>query len=79
MFKLNYNKINGSLVEHSIPKRDLAKHLGLSETQTYKKLNGKVDLKVTELLAIADLLQKDPSIFFTQQVDKISTINTHRA
>jgi len=79
MYRLNYNKINGSLVEHSIPKRDLAKHLGLSETQTYKKLNGKVDLKVTELLAIANLLQKDPSIFFTQQVDNIRKININRA
>lgn len=79
MYKLNYNKLNGALVEHSIPKRDLAKRLGLSETQTYKKLNGKVDLKVSELLAIATLLQIEPSIFFTQQVDKISTKNRNIA
>ena len=79
MYKLNYNKLNGKLVEHSIPKRDLAKHLGLSETQTYKKLNGKADLKVTELLTIATLLQLEPSIFFTQQVDKISTTNRNIA
>jgi len=66
------------LEENNITGRDFAKHLGLSETQTYKKLSGKAEFKASEICHVANLLNIDPAIFFTPTVDNLSTKHEKR-
>jgi DNA-binding XRE family transcriptional regulator len=72
-YDFNLNKIKGLMAENKVTQKDLANMLNLSTTQTSKKMNGQVEFKVNELLAIADYLCVSPDVFFTPKVNRTLT------
>ncbi|NCC19161.1 MAG: XRE family transcriptional regulator [Bacteroidia bacterium] len=76
-YKFNSNKLKGLIAEKGINQSDVAKLLELSENQTSKKINGKVDFKVTEISKLSTYFNVKPDIFFAINVDKIRTTNTN--
>ena len=52
---------------NGLTKKDVAKHLGLSENGFLLKLNNKTEFKASEIAAIVELLHlNDNSIFFSR-------------
>jgi len=67
VYDINLKKIKGLMAEHGLTQKDLAIVIDLSPQQMVKKLDGRADLKVGELLKIANHFGEHPSIFFAEQ------------
>lgn len=53
-----------------LSKKEVAKHLGLSEQGFLLKLNNSTEFKASEIQALADLLElPDKNLFFEKQCD----------
>lgn len=52
-----FNKLKGLLAERNMAARELAKVLDISENSVYAKLNGKLQFKPSEIVAICDFLE----------------------
>lgn len=72
-YKLDINKLKGSMAENNITQKDIANYVSMSEMQISRKFSGKTDFTVKQLLKISELLKEHPSVFFTVDVDNIST------
>lgn len=55
--------LKGKLAEENVKQKEVAEILGISERQASKKLNGKCDFWVDELIAISDRLGVSAAIF----------------
>lgn len=62
--KLNINKIKGLMAENGLTQEDLAKELGITGTALRNKLSKKVDFKVSELILLCKIFNKNIKIFF---------------
>lgn len=63
-YKFDVSKVKRLMFEHDITKKDLAAATGMSESQTYRMLNGTVSPKATTICAIAGLLEQNPGVLF---------------
>lgn len=75
-WEMTVNEIKGCLVSKGLTYADLANHLGITRISVQNKLDGKTEFKANEIIATANLLEKSPLIFFTQNVNGIETNNT---
>ena len=63
----NTHELEYAIIKADLKKKDVAKHLGLSEQGFLKKLNNKNEFKASEIAKLVKLLNlKDASIFFSQ-------------
>jgi DNA-binding XRE family transcriptional regulator len=76
-YDFNLNKVKGLMAENDITQKDLAEKLGLSVTQTHKKITGQVEFKVNEMLALAEFLCVNPDVFFIPKVNENETKYTN--
>lgn len=53
----NTEELEVAITRAGISKRKIAKLLGVSETTIYNKLNGKVEFKASEIVAMCDILR----------------------
>lgn len=51
-----YNKLKGRIIAAGLTQRTVAEKIGICEHTLSKKLSGKTEFKLSEILLIADLL-----------------------
>lgn len=77
MYQYDYSKLRGKIRECFQTQSDFAQKVGISETSLSYKLNNKTLFDQDEIMTIIGILNLEAKdvieIFFTEQVDKIST------
>jgi len=67
-------------IEKGYTQQDMAKKLGYSSKSGYCLLeNGAVKMTIDKAKQIAEILEVDPSIFFSDKVEETSTYKTQTA
>lgn len=61
-------EIKVGLTKKEMSQKDLAKMIGISQKSLSSKLKGKTPFKLIEAQKIVDILEINPSIFFTHSV-----------
>lgn len=68
MVNYDHNLLRGKMVEKGYSQKVIAKEIGISQTTLSKKMQGKADFTVTEMVTLMYLLGiEDPSGFFYKQ------------
>ena len=65
-YQFNRAKIKALMAEHGHNQKDLADILGLSQQWIVRKLDGRAQMTVEELLTIANHYGENPTIFFRE-------------
>jgi transcriptional regulator with XRE-family HTH domain len=76
-YQFNRAKIKALMAEHGHTQADLAIVVDVTVGQLSRKINGRADFRIEELLAIANHYGEHPAYFFIPSVDKVSTIQKH--
>jgi len=67
-WELDRNKIKGIMKENKLTQAEVATSLGITQASVWNKLNGITGTDDKELCKLAELLNTNPSIFFTQKL-----------
>lgn len=71
MYRFDRKKFKVLLAENEMNQRDLAKKLGIGNASFSKRLNGKYQFRMDEIIAMSETLKCDPGYFFTLDIAKI--------
>jgi DNA-binding Xre family transcriptional regulator len=72
MVKFNPNKIVGIIAERKITKESLAQMIGISSMSLRDKLKEQKPMKVSELCAVANILNEPIQNFFVSSASEIA-------
>lgn len=62
------HEVRSEMLSQGVSQRQLAAHLGLSQPQVTKRLNGQIEFRPSELEAAADLMQVPVTRFLPGEV-----------
>ena len=72
---INSNKLKAKIMENEFTRADVAKMLGISANSLSRKLNGKTEFVLSEVVGLCDILNIDkPCEIFFLHCPKFSTI-----
>lgn len=74
-WKVNTDKLRGRIKEKGLTIDDVAISIGKSRVSIVQKLNGKYPFTSNEIIAISNLIDDTPLIFFTLDVNKTENTN----
>lgn len=73
---MNANKIKGKIIERGMTQGEVAKIIGISANSLSRKLLGKRDFLLSEVIALCSVLELDnPQEFFLEEKSQIRNDN----
>lgn len=70
----NVQKVKDLIHESGMRKAFIAKSLGITTETLRQRVGGKSDFSMSEMSALANLLQVQPAVFFTEAFDKSANV-----
>jgi transcriptional regulator with XRE-family HTH domain len=78
-FRFNAGKVKGIMAQNGMTQKDLAAVIDCASNSVFRKLSGVSPFTVSEIATMANYFNVDPSYFFTNYVDVLSTTTINQA